>query len=375
LDTPSALQRILTEAIQSLKPNIDEPTDSPAWETYVPLSYRYVERLRPSEIANQLSISVRHLRRKEHDALEALSDLLWVKYDLESASDMGTDSGAVAEAAMHAPAVDEELDWLKDAVHKSSLDLEQTLPDILHLAQRLADRHGVRLETRIAGDLPLVAVDQVALRQILLNLITVAIPRASGGQVAVAVELERWEVGFRIRCEEYPSGPKPTLDDETDNLNLAQQLAQLCGARLALAVDARTFDAMLTLPAVEQMPVLVIDDNADTLQLLGRFTSGTRYHLIAARDPGAVVSLVDEFSPQIIVLDVMMPGVDGWGVIEQLQQNPLTAHIPIVVCTILAQKELATFLGASAFLRKPVSRQAFLSALDHQIEKMEAGHC
>ena len=80
--------------------------------------------------------------------------------------------------------------------------------------------------------------------------------------------------------------------------------------------------------------------------------------------------MADKISPQIIVLDVMMPHVDGWEILGRLRQHPVTGQIPIIVCTILAQEELALSLGASSFIRKPITRQAFLAALDHQIELM-----
>ena len=121
---------------------------------------------------------------------------------------------------------------------------------------------------------------------------------------------------------------------------------------------------------VERFPVLVIDDNADALQLLQRYASGTRYQVFGARDPEQAIRLAEQLLPQIIVLDVMMPKLDGWEVLGRLQHHPVTGHIPIVVCTILAQEELALSLGASAFLRKPVSRQAFLDALDRQVIRM-----
>ncbi|NIV31704.1 MAG: response regulator, partial [Anaerolineae bacterium] len=79
----------------------------------------------------------------------------------------------------------------------------------------------------------------------------------------------------------------------------------------------------------------------------------------------------EEFSPQVILLDVMMPQIDGWEILGRLRQHPLTSHIPTVVCTILAQEELALSLGASAFVRKPVTRQVFLAALDRQIARMQ----
>ncbi len=81
-------------------------------------------------------------------------------------------------------------------------------------------------------------------------------------------------------------------------------------------------------------------------------------------EPEQAVPLAELNHPKVIVLDVMMPGVDGWEVLQRLRQNPTTADIPIIVCTILAQEELALSLGVDDFLRKPVSQQSFLNALN-----------
>jgi CheY-like chemotaxis protein len=147
---------------------------------------------------------------------------------------------------------------------------------------------------------------------------------------------------------------------------MAHRLAELCGAKLTHTIDQVSFDATVTLPELEQWPVLAIDDNADTLQLLERYTSGTRYRLVGTQDPERALALAEQILPQLIVLDVMMPQTDGWRVLSQLRQHPLTSSIPVIVCTILAQEALALSLGASAFVRKPVTRQEFLTALDRQ---------
>lgn len=71
--------------------------------------------------------------------------------------------------------------------------------------------------------------------------------------------------------------------------------------------------------------------------------------------------------PQAIVLDVMMPQVDGWEVLARLRQHPGTARIPVIICSVLADADLAAALGAMAVVPKPVTRQAFLSALDQTL--------
>ena len=96
----------------------------------------------------------------------------------------------------------------------------------------------------------------------------------------------------------------------------------------------------------------------------------SRYALITTQDAQEALRLAHEYSPRIIVLDVMMPRTDGWKMLGRLREHPVTEHIPVIVCTILAQEELAFGLGASGFVRKPLSRQAFLAALDHQVRLM-----
>jgi len=122
---------------------------------------------------------------------------------------------------------------------------------------------------------------------------------------------------------------------------------------------------------VEQLPVLAIDDNADTIQLMQRYTTGTRYRLLGTHGLEQALDLAEQFSPQIVVLDVMMPQLDGWEVLGRLRQHPLTSRTPIIVCTILPQEELALSLGASGFVRKPITRQSFLAALDRQVAPTE----
>ena len=70
-----------------------------------------------------------------------------------------------------------------------------------------------------------------------------------------------------------------------------------------------------------------------------------------------------EARPDLITLDVMMPSMDGWQVLRDLAQNPATQHIPVIVCSVLKEPELAFSLGARAYLKKPVDRLELLATL------------
>lgn len=370
-DTPASLQRILTDAIKSLKPEPGISPRPPNRQVYDLLLYRYVQQFSQQEVANQLGVSVRHLRREQRAALEALAYRLWEQFGLEDKLHDGATAEADAPVTGAGPTVNEELAWLKDAPPEDNADLNQALPAVLTLARPLAVQHGVHLEAAPTDHSPALAVHPVALRQALLNLLSVAIQRSPGGQVRISTKPLRWEVTLQVQCTRVSAKSAPAPENQEAGLDMARRLAALCGSRLTLSANDEPFSASLTIPVVESLPVLVIDDNADTLQLLQRYSAGTRYRLIGTRDPEQALSLAEEFSPQVILLDVMMPQVDGWEMLGRLRQHPHTCHIPIVVCTILAQKELALSLGASGFVRKPITRQAFLAALDRQVAQTE----
>jgi len=373
LDTFAALQRILVEAISALEPDAEEPPSSSAWEIYEPLFYRFVQQSSQQQVARQLGMSVRHLRRKEHAAIEVLAAHLWRQSKLEAERHPDqVGKPELDQSVATSPSVAEELAWLKNTPPESPTDLSQALPHVLRLVEPLAGQYSVTLETSLADHLPYLPVHEVALSQTLVTLLGEAIRCAAGGQVSIMIKALPAEVEIRIQGESFSSTRSASKPDLT-HLELAQELVSLCEGKLEILDSEKAFEAVLTLPALEQLPVLVIDDNADTLQLLRRYTAGTRYRLVTAQNPEQIINLIEKFSPKIIVVDVMMPRLDGWTVLAQLRQHPLTERIPIIMCTILPQEEMALALGASGFVHKPITRQAFLEALDQQVRLMETG--
>jgi CheY-like chemotaxis protein/transcriptional regulator with XRE-family HTH domain len=372
-DTPPVLRRILIETVESLEPAADASPESRAWRIYESVFYRYVEGFSQEDVADQLGISVRQLRREQRAAFEAMVYNLCEQFDVEPRWPQEADAEIDVQMATKNAVLNEELAWLKDAPPERPTDLSQTLPAVVDLVQPLAAQYDAHLQVVMDDSLPFLTLDPVAFRQILLNLLSVAISGASGNSVTLSARPISWEVEIKIAGKRTSSQLLAASDSKQASLDIAQRLTELCGGRLAVSADELAFNATLILPALEQLPVLAIDDNASTLQLLQRYTTGTRYRLIGTRAPEKALGLAEKFSPQVIVLDVMMPCSDGWEILGRLRQHPLTNHVPVVVCTILAQEELAFSLGASAFLCKPVTRQEFLAVLDQQIGQMERG--
>lgn len=177
--------------------------------------------------------------------------------------------------------------------------------------------------------------------------------------VAVA---EGWDVIVELRC---PGSDAPTQTrTRGEDFDGAAELARLCGMRMWASAEGDPLAVRVAAPAYQGAVVLAVDDNEDTLRLLDRYLYGTRYRLVPETDPQRAQEAAESLRPAVVILDVMMPQVDGWRVLGRLRSHPATGHIPVVVCTILAEEELALTLGAAACLRKPVTQKSLLDALD-----------
>ena len=158
--------------------------------------------------------------------------------------------------------------------------------------------------------------------------------------------------------------PLPAVED---SLAMARQLVETFGATLSVRLcggepDERLY-ARVTLAQAREAQILFVDDNADALRLFERYLQDTHYRPLPLLEPERILEMAAEAHPEAIVLDVMLPGTDGWELLGRLREHPATREIPVLVCTILPQEELALALGAAAFIRKPVSREELLSAL------------
>ncbi|MHB1295166.1 MAG: response regulator [Anaerolineae bacterium] len=373
IDTPTRLQKVLIDAVEALKPAPDELSESPNWRNYNLLFYRYVQQFSQQEVADQLGMSVRHLRRAQNAALDTLVCHISRRYDLDTCHSPDQDTNPVDDDARGQMPVAEDLSWLRSAPPSAPIDLEATIGAVLNLARPLAESSKVSLSMQRSNGLPGPAVHPIALRQMLLNLVSMGIAQAPGGQVTISTQPCGSEVQVRVRTAGVFQHPATALEPMASGLKTAEWLANMCGGRLTIQEDTSAFSTILQLPATEQLPVLVIDDNADSLQLFQRYATGTRYRIIGESNPEQGLRLVATLKPQIIVLDVMMPEMDGWELLQRLRQIPFFTHTPIIVCTILAQEALALSLGASAFLSKPVAPQEFLAALDCQARRLPRG--
>ena len=124
---------------------------------------------------------------------------------------------------------------------------------------------------------------------------------------------------------------------------------------------------------MNSIPVLVVDDNQEMIDLLSRFTQGTRFRVFGLQDPEQAIHQALAVDAKIVVLDVMMPKIDGWELLGRFRRHPDTMHLPVIILSILTQRELALSLGAKALVLKPVKQETFLSTLDQIYAQANSG--
>jgi CheY-like chemotaxis protein len=103
---------------------------------------------------------------------------------------------------------------------------------------------------------------------------------------------------------------------------------------------------------------LVADDDAEVRQLVGEVLADAGFEIILARDGLELLDFATRHRPQLIVADVMMPGMDGYTAVARLRGQAATASVPVIMmtgCTDPGYEDLSEGIGASAHLTKPFS--------------------
>jgi DNA-binding response OmpR family regulator len=109
--------------------------------------------------------------------------------------------------------------------------------------------------------------------------------------------------------------------------------------------------------------ILLVDDDRASLELMAAQLEATGVQLLRAHDGTMALELARTALPAGIVLDILLPGLDGWDVLRRLQEDPSTSHIPVVVASVVDDRVRGTELGAAAYLVKPLERDELVATL------------
>jgi CheY-like chemotaxis protein len=113
----------------------------------------------------------------------------------------------------------------------------------------------------------------------------------------------------------------------------------------------------------KQKTFLVVEDNEGVIELYRRYLTDQPISIISSTGSLDGLRMANELLPDLILLDVMMQGLDGWEFLQRIKLNPRTNYIPVIICSVFNEPELAKSLGAAGFLPKPVTQQNLFTLL------------
>ena len=298
-------------------------------------------------------------------------------------------------------------------LHLEPVELGQLLDEVRATVEPLARDKTIELRIEPHPELRITA-DAVKVRQMVLNLISNAIKfTPAGGHIVVArrrdeswVEIAVSDSGMGIAeqdlaglfTEFHQLDPRPGQPREGTGLGLAltRRFAMLHGGQVNVASalgKGSTFTLRLPMEAaprkvhapasphrVEAIDpsrplVLVVEDNAQAAEILSRHLHGGGFRTELARTGPEAIAMARQLRPLAITLDILLPEVDGWDVLNRLKADETTQDIPVVVVSVVDNPALGRALGALDYFVKPVDGKVLLARLSQYtfMNKMQDG--
>ncbi|MBN1811509.1 MAG: response regulator [Anaerolineae bacterium] len=362
-----AVQSEIIQVIEGLEPPAGTPSSARVQRDFDILHHRFVLKLTQEETAERLHMSVRSTRRAQREATHALARLLWEHNLAREVSAEETKGPQNTTADI--PAVDwrsqvrQDMASLKKDAPGSVADVKETINYAVEIERSLTARHGISLQVGNVQPSLVAATHPSALRQILIMAIAELARGAASGTITIDATLEAERIQITL------TGPTPKGNGLLSGDLIGEILAAQGGSVEVGTEDGRIY-LRVEVPSAGKITVLVIDDNLDIVHFYRRCTTGTRYHIVHAAQGQRTVEAVEAISPDIIVLDIILPDADGWELLTQIHDNPATRSIPIIISSIVREEDLASALGATLYLPKPVKHKEFTQALDQALARV-----
>jgi len=291
-------------------------------------------------------------------------------------------------------------------LNRSEFVVRKSLEYCLSLVREQAVKQRIHLSLEVDPEVGLLDADRLRFRQVVLNLLSNAVKfTPEGGRVAVRASIQGEDLvvtvadtGVGVAAEDrqrifdsFQQGTRPAGQAEGTGLGLTlcKRILELHAGRIWLESEVGTgstfgfalpagsdepaltsvpqagTDAGLTTePATGPGPtVVVVEDDRRSFDLLRAHLEAANVRVVGARDGEEGLDTVRRLSPAGVILDILLPGIDGWEVLAQLKADPRTAPIPVIVVSMLDERGRGCALGAAEYLVKPVDKEQLLAAV------------
>lgn len=364
------LRTLLLETIESLEPESRLPPRAKERRPFAILYGRYVQGMETNELVEELAISMRQLRREHQRALTAIVERMWetLRDELRAPNVQPMTPHAIAAQAM--PSSFEEMPGGNDAIQAETahlithakaehLQIQILINDILAMLSPLTAERRVELQNCLPDTLPSILAPRTVLRQAIFELLAYALDIAAAGQLVLQASVDQ-----TLNLSIWAKGAESTDWRSTVGLEVSQSLLSGLSAKLTITNASDAWQSIVHLPVVTPRSILVIDDNSSLVELFRRYIAGHPYYLHHAYTVQEALDYAGQNKVSLILLDIMMPERDGWEVLQQLKRYTTTREIPIIICSVIHEPEIAKMLGAADYLVKPVLPDSLLEKIE-----------
>jgi signal transduction histidine kinase/CheY-like chemotaxis protein len=366
------------------------------------IKIKETDRLKSAFLAN-----MSHELRTPLNSIIGFSKVILSGIDGEVNEKQKFDLNLIHEAGQHLlRLINEILDLSKIEsgkmeLNKEIIDISPVFDEVIATLKILLKDKPIELRKELEENLPPIFADRIRVKQIILNLGSNAIKFTDSGSITLtANKSSENEIMFTVRDTGIGIKPEDVpkvfeefrqLDNSTSRraggtglgMTISKRFVEMHNGKIWIESElGKGTTVFFTIPIrpvvkteqpqpeikeeiIKPVPktILVIDDEISVAMLYRRYLEREGYNVVHITTGRDIVNKVKDINPEAITLDIMIPHTDGWEILQQLKADPDTKNIPVIICSILSEKQLGFSLGAADYLVKPIIGDDLIKAI------------